>query len=132
ERALSHLRFALARQPDNGSTLASIAGVLLDQKAYGEAMQYFERAIRVDPDSVPTLVNLGDALIKTGRPDAAVPHLLRARDLRPDQPVIYLNLTRAYLDLHQYEPARRAYETLVTLDARLAKHIDPLAVRGGL
>ncbi len=132
EGAMSHLGLALAGQPNNASTLANIAGVLLDQKSYGEAMRYYERAIRVDPNSLPALVNLGDALIKTGRPAAAVPYLLRARDIRPDEPVIYLNLTRAYLGSSQYASGRKAYETLMALDAQLAKQIEPRAFRAGL
>jgi Tfp pilus assembly protein PilF/tRNA A-37 threonylcarbamoyl transferase component Bud32 len=132
EGAMSHLGIALSGQPNNASILANIAGVLLDQKSYGEAMRYYERAIRVDPNSLPALVNLGDALIKTGRPAAAVPYLLRARDIRPDEPVIYLNLTRAYLGSSQYASGRKAYETLIALDAQLAKQIEPRAFRAGL
>ena len=130
--AMHHLGIALAHNPDNAAALTNIAGILVDQKSYGEALRYFERAIRVDPDSLPGLVNVGDALIKTGRPQAAVPYLLRAREIRPDEPVIYLNLTRAYLDLHQYELARKAYETLSALDATLAREVKPPVLRAGL
>jgi Tfp pilus assembly protein PilF len=132
EAALTHLTIALERQPDSAAVLTNIGSVLLDQKSYGEAFRYFEHAVRVDPGSVPGLVNLGDALIKTGRPDAAVPYLLRAREIRPDEPVIYLNLTRAYLALHQYEPARQAYQTLSKLDAALAREIKMTALHAGL
>ena len=132
EAALTHLTIALERQPDSAAVLTNIGSVLLDQKSYGEAFRYFEHAVRVDPGSVPGLVNLGDALIKTRRPEAAVPHLLRAREIRPDEPVIYLNLTRAYLALHQYEPARQAYQTLSKLDAALAREIKPTALHAGL
>jgi len=132
DAAMTHLTIALERQPDSAAVLTNIASVLLDQKSYGEALRYFEQAVRVDPGSVPGLVNLGDALIKTERPDAAVPYLLRARAIRPDEPVIHLNLTRAYLALHQYEAARQAYETLFKLDATLAREIEPSALHAGL
>jgi len=85
-----------------------------------------------DPSFIPGLVKLGDALIKTERPAAAVSHLLRAREIRPDKPVIYFNLTRAYLALHQYEPARHAYETLRKLDDTLAREIKMSALHAGL
>ena len=115
---MTHLTIALAHQPDSADILTNIANVLVDQQLVGEALRYFEHAVRIDPSSIPGLVNLADALIKTGRPGAAVPYLLRARHIRLDEPVIYLNLTRAYLAMHQYEPARQAYETLSRLDAK--------------
>jgi len=129
EAAMSHLGIAAAHYPDNAATLSNVAVVLLDQKAYGAALRYFERALRVDPDSVPRLVNLGDALVKSGQPQAAIPYFVRARELRADEPVVYLHLARAYLALHQYEPARKAYETLAALDARLAEEIKPTIPR---
>jgi len=132
DAAMTHLTIALERQPDSAAVLTNIASVLLDQKSYGAALRYFEHAVRVDPGSVPGLVNLGGALIKNERPDAAVPYLVRARAIRPDEPVIYLNLTRAYLALHQYEAARQAYETLSKLDATLAREIEPSALHAGL
>ena len=67
-----------------------------------------------------------------GNPEAAIPHLLRARDLRPDDALVHLNLTQAYLALRQYEPARRAYETLLALDAGLARAIEPTSFHAGL
>src|SRR5262249_24466689 len=63
EAAMTHLYIALAHQPDSAAVLTTIAGVLLDQGSYNEALRYFEHAVHVAPSSVPGLVNLGDALI---------------------------------------------------------------------
>jgi tetratricopeptide (TPR) repeat protein len=124
--AMSHFATVLAKNADHAGTLTNVGVMLLDQKSYDDAVRYLERALRIDPELVPGLVNLGNALIEIGRPEAALPYLLRARALRPDEAVIHLNLTLAYLALREYEPARREYETLCELDARLTRQIKPM------
>jgi Tfp pilus assembly protein PilF len=130
--AMSHLALALESRPNSAATLNNIGVVLFDQQSYARALLYLERAVRVDPDSAPALVNLGRTLIASGRPQAAVPHLLRASELLPDEPVVYLHLTRAYLALREYQLARKTYETLAALDARVAQEVKPTTFHEGL
>ena len=78
---------------------------------------------RSNPNFVPGLVNRGNALAETGQPDVGVLYLLRARDLRPDEPLVRFNLARAYLALARTDAAREEYDALVKLDPRLAQQL---------
>lgn len=63
---------------------------------YDDALQYLERARRVDPLS--PLINrvIGWLLGRMGRSQEAIDQLLRARDLEPSNPVTYSLLSWAY------------------------------------
>ena len=59
--------------------------------------------------------NLAGALITQGRVEEALPHLLRARALRPDDPESALNVA-TYLQMHgKYQAALDGYATVVQL-----------------
>jgi Tfp pilus assembly protein PilF len=59
--------------------------------------------------------NLAGALITQGRVEEALPHLLRARELRPDDPQSALNVA-TYLQMHgKYQAALDGYATVVQL-----------------
>jgi len=59
--------------------------------------------------------NLAGALITQGRVEEALPHLLRARALRPDDPLSALNVA-TYLQMHgKYQAALDGYSTVVQL-----------------
>ncbi len=131
EGAVQHLKIALARYPDDPTPLRDMVFVLLKQKRYSDSIPYLESVIRVDPGFAPDLINLGAAHIQTGRPAAAITYLRRARELRSDEPVVHLNLVRAYRALGNHELAQAEYEVLRKLDAGLARSLEsePLPVR---
>jgi Tfp pilus assembly protein PilF len=59
--------------------------------------------------------NFANALIAQGRIEEAFPHLLRARSLRPDDPLATLNIT-TYLQMHgRYQDALAGYATVLQL-----------------
>lgn len=124
EAAMNHHRIAVARYPNDPSVLTNMAIGLLYQKRYAEAMPYLERANRIDPNFAPGLVNLGAALIGTDRPEAALPYLLHGKELRPDEPIVHLNLTQAYRALGKGDLARQEYEVLRKLDGPLARSLE--------
>jgi Tfp pilus assembly protein PilF len=117
--------FSLARiyYPNDPDIIVNMAIALIEKKRYAEAITELNRAHRINPKHVPTLVTLGAAFTETGQPDKAVALLVRARDLSNDEPVIYLNLTRAYLALGEPHAARREYERLQRLDGHLAQSL---------
>jgi len=59
--------------------------------------------------------NLAGALITQGRVEEALPHLMRARGLRPDDPLSALNVA-TYLQMHgKYQAALDGYATVLQL-----------------
>jgi tetratricopeptide (TPR) repeat protein len=49
---------------------------------------------------------------------------LRAVNLRPEEPMVHLNLARAYLTLGEYEAARKEYDALLKIDPERAHALD--------
>jgi Flp pilus assembly protein TadD len=90
-----------------------------------EALSQLDRVLRLDPDHVPALTNRGAALVAIRQPEAALRALHRAAELRPDDSIIVLNLTRAYLAAGRRDDARVHHELLRRIDARRAHLLEP-------
>ena len=125
EGGMRHLGIAVAHYPNDSNILTNMAVALVDQKRHSEAISYLERVTRIDPNHVPALVTLGNALLEIGQPEKALGSLLRALELRPEEPVLRYNLARAHLALGAYEAARKEYDTLLTLDPQRARALEP-------
>ncbi len=50
--------------------------------------------------------------------------LLRAKELRPDEPIVHFNLARAYRALGKSDLAREEFEVLRKLDGPLARSLE--------
>jgi tetratricopeptide (TPR) repeat protein len=125
EAALDHLRIAVGRYPNDASVLTNMAIVLLSEKRYSELMPYLDRARRIDPDSIAALATLGVVLIETGQPERGLVHLLRALEIKRDEPGVHFGLARAYLALGDYAAAERERTAVQQLNPRLARDLDP-------
>jgi predicted Zn-dependent protease len=100
--------------------------VLAHARRHDQAVHYLDRALRIDPNHVPALVTLGGALTEMGHARVALDYLLRARDLRPDEPVLHFNLARAYVAAGDRPRALAAYHALSTRDPDRARSIEPV------
>jgi tetratricopeptide (TPR) repeat protein len=78
--------------------------------ALDRALHHFERAAQRAPGNGYAYRRLGQAWLLAGNNDAARQALLRAAELRPDHPLIWIELGRAYDGLGQVQKALEAYE----------------------
>jgi Flp pilus assembly protein TadD len=74
------------------------------------AIRYFERAAAGAPENGYAHRRLGQAWLLAGNNEAARQALLRATELRPDHPLTWIELGRAYDGLGQVDKALQAYE----------------------
>ena len=76
-----------------------LARILEGQGAFSEAFEAYERARRLQPGALAPLLGLGRSSLLLRRPDRALPFLLEALNLAPEEGEALLLLGRAYLDL---------------------------------
>ena len=76
---------------------------------YDDALQYLERARRVDPLSPQINRVIGWLLGRMGRNQEAIDQLLRARDLEPSNPMTYSLLSWAYEQVGKESESVTAY-----------------------
>jgi len=100
--ALVELHRAVVAAPGNARFHNNLGSALATAGRLSEATREFEAAFAADPQSAEARHNLGKietntavTLLQAGRPAEALPHLRRAVDLEPDNPVAQENLARA-------------------------------------
>jgi len=80
-----------------------------------EAMEHFERALRIRPDYPEAHNNLGVALTRAGRTQEAISHFEQALRLKPHYPDAYYNLGIALADAGRLQEAVVYYERALEL-----------------
>jgi tetratricopeptide (TPR) repeat protein len=89
DQAIASLTAAVASDPMSAPALNSLGYTLAERgERLDEAVNFIERALKVEPDNPSYLDSLGWALLKQGRVEEAEPHLRRASDALPSQSVI--------------------------------------------
>ncbi len=120
DRAETELARVVAAHPNSTNALNALGVALIKQGRSEAAVPYLERAVALADHDPYTLTHLAVALTAAGRPADALGHYRRAIALLPDAGVPRLGLARAHLALGDLRGAREDYETLRTIDTRLA------------
>jgi tetratricopeptide (TPR) repeat protein len=81
ERAIAELILALEAEPRSPAAITTIGNLLLEDRAFDDAIAHYEHAILIDEAYAPAHHNLGVALHRTGRRGEAVRHLRKATRL---------------------------------------------------
>lgn len=84
DTALGYLDAALALNGDDRWTLREKGWLLMDAHRHDDAVAPFEAAIGIEPDDANAREGLARALAELGRFDEAMPHILKAGELNPD------------------------------------------------
>src|SRR5579859_3532468 len=112
EEALS-LYGKLAREfPRSPAWEDQVGFILAASKRPHEAIPHFERSIAIDPAFGEAYYHLGVALWLTGERENALPSLVKACELKPDDEAFRLRLGSAYLELSRYHDAEREFVEL--------------------
>ena len=89
DQAVTILTTAIANDPLSAPALNSLGYSLADRgQRLPEAVEYIERALKVDPDNPSYIDSLGWALFKLGRAEEAEGHLRKAATALPMQSVV--------------------------------------------
>jgi tetratricopeptide (TPR) repeat protein len=101
-QAESLINSVLSSAPREPDALNLLGVVRAQQQRTAEAEQLFRRAIVAAPTHFGAHRNLAELYLTTARPQQALPVLLAAHKLAPDQPDINLNLANVYEGSHEY------------------------------
>ncbi len=111
----------LAREfPHDADLRAHIAELFISGELFEEAFTYLDEAIELSPDQIRHYNRIGIVLRKLHKYDIAEKYFMRAVDFAKNDPNLYFNLGRVYLDWERWDKAERA--------SRLALRLSPTFV----
>lgn len=121
--AIEALRRACALQPNDPRPIGVLAGVLMANKRYEEALAAYRAAtaLSADPNPADMLNNMGVALERLERREEAVALIRAASLIRPDSPAIQDNLGNALLGTARADEAEACHRRALALGARGAE-----------
>lgn len=83
---------------------------VIDIAGLHKAVVYLEKSVHLDPRNVHSMRMLGRAYISLGQPEAALGMLKKALTVRPDNPLLHLELGDIYDSLGYTEDVIREYK----------------------
>jgi len=108
----------LVLEPKNSRNLNNLGCILVKfDKAYDQALHYFEKALAIAPDNSVTHANMADALMNLGQHEEAAAAYEEALRLEPDNP-LYCFYYAQILRLHfqAYDEAETYFKKAIRLD----------------
>jgi len=113
------LRQVLLRDP-NSSLAHFYLGLALNRlPTLPEAMEHFERAVKIDPSDAGAHAQIGNGLIRSGRPAEGLEHVRYAMRLSPRDPIMPIWLEFAgngELELNNYPAAIEMFQRAIALN----------------
>ncbi|HEY5006572.1 MAG TPA: TIR domain-containing protein [Caulobacteraceae bacterium] len=93
-------------------------------KEYDQAIEQYDRVIRVDPQHINALNNRGNAYLAKAGYDQAIADFDKAIAIKPDFATAYANRGNAYQDRGEFDRAIRDYGVALQLKPDLAVALD--------
>jgi tetratricopeptide (TPR) repeat protein len=104
------------QNPQNPMYLNKLGIALHQQAALGQAMKYYERAVKVDPTYADAQNNIGTIWYQRKKYGKAIKAYQKALKIRSDMPILYSNLAYAYFGDKRYEQAIGAFRQALAID----------------
>ncbi len=116
DRARELLAAAIAARPDDPRYQANLARTLRAAGRHAEAIDAYERALRLDPANAVARIDLGNLLVGADRVAEAADCFRRAIEVAPASAAAHEGLGFALLRQHREDDALAAFERAVALD----------------
>lgn len=120
-RGLATLKALLQEHSDDPELRGSVGEALLKAGMYEPAVDYLTEALDAKPDMLPHYNNVGIALRKLLRFETAEKYYLRASQYLRNDPNLYFNIGRLYVDWGKWPKAVRAAGAALKLDPEFAE-----------
>jgi len=129
-----NLMSLLNANPKDLNALTQLGNLYYDSNRYGDAVDYYGRALEIDPRNVNVRTDRGTSYWNLGQADAAIAEFQKALDVNSSHAQTLYNMGVVYLhgknDLNE---ARKAWEKLLAINpnyperARLQEQLKALA-----
>ena len=113
KRTFQSLRNEFSNDPE---LMRTIGEALFDAQFFEEACEYLAKALELNPGSIQVYNRIGIALRKLGRFKAAEQYYRKAIDWKDDDPNIFFNLGRLYVEWKQWRKALKAAKIVLRLN----------------
>jgi tetratricopeptide (TPR) repeat protein len=121
KKAIEQLELLIRDHPTNPRGYFLMGGLLADDKDYGRAAEYVEKALLLDPEFEPAYYQLGVVQLAANQPKAALATLAKARAHFPPSYRLEFYAALAYSQLKDYPQALKCF----TAAEVVAKATDP-------
>lgn len=101
--------------PDDSEALRNAGVVMHELGKNDEAIDYYNRALKINPTYPEVHNNLGNLLSQIGKRHLALRHYLQALSVAPWMPEPYLNLGNNFLALGLYEQTINSYKAALQI-----------------
>ena len=92
DRAAAPLIEALQKNPTDFEADVKLGNLYYDGQQYGEAIRYYESALKLQPENADVRTDLGTSYWYTGNADKAIAEFQKALKVRPDHPGTLFNM----------------------------------------
>jgi tetratricopeptide (TPR) repeat protein len=116
--AINYYQKALAVRHDVPEVWANLGLMQHQAEDHAGALSSFKTAYQLQPKLFVPLLFLGIENLQLNNRAEAIHYLTMARQLRPNDPEIHMNLGRAYFGLKQFENASVAYRRVTALNGK--------------
>ncbi len=116
--------------PQDVDLMGNMGQALLQYKCYEEAVEYLSEALDLRDDMLPLYNSIGIALRALGRFDTAEVYYLRASKYLRNDPNLYFNIARLYLEWGRLPKAKQAVSVALKLNPdfmegqKLLRHLE--------
>jgi tetratricopeptide (TPR) repeat protein len=124
EKLYAHL---LGSRQVSDDVLVELGRMRRGQRRFGEAIDFFKGALRINPNNIDAVYRLTDLLVSQNRAPEAIPYIERALDGKDPEPGLFVALGSALVSRGEYQ------EALVPLDKALTispTNVSALVNRG--
>lgn len=128
EEALPHLEVAAARWPDDPNMLYNLGWTLLCLGRFPESQEKYERLLRLDSLNGSAHADFAWALHQQNKDSAAVLHVLRALELKPELDEVHAFASVLLRERAQFAEARKHLEMAARLRPERADYWGQLGV----
>lgn len=92
EKASAPLRDRLNKNPNDFETLVKLGNLYYDSRQYPDAIDLYDRALKIHPDTADVRTDLGTAYWYTGEADKAIAEFQKSLKVNPNHPGTWFNM----------------------------------------
>ncbi len=126
-QATAQLQAAAQADPGNAQLHDDLGSIDAQQKSWPDARQQFTTALHLNPQLAAAHLHLGLALQALNQP-GALDELAQAHTLAPDNPIISLELGKAYVAQNEDDQAVPLFQQVLSADPQSVEAISQLAL----